>query len=908
MTRLRGRRTEWAALERLLEAGRAGRGGAVVFEGAPGIGKTALLERLREAATDFRILHAIGVEPERDLAFAALHRLTTPLLGAIGELPEPQRAALRAAFGLSDADAPDPTPVGLAALGLMTRAATARPVLCVVDDAQWLDQASAQAMALVADHARREPIVMVLAARDGGGRDGGRDGGRGGGGEELAALPRSRLDGLPDGDARALLLSRIHAPLDERVRDRIVAEARGNPLALLDVARSGGPADLAGGFAFGGSRIPAEIEERYREPLAALPARTRLLLLVAAADPTGDPELLERATTRLGTGPDDLSPARRAGLFEVGTRARFDHPLLRSVLYRAAPPPDRRAAHRVLAEVSPDAVRRAWHRGKATVGPDTDVADDLENSAGRARARGGAAAAAAFLELATALTPDPSRRADRALAAARAKRDAGAAEESLELLAVAAAGPADTLRDARVETLRARIAFETRRDDAAYARLLTAARLTAPLDVRLARETLLEAFAAAAFAGRFGPPHRLLEVAAAARALHPSDRLLNAHTTRVIDGYLPAVPLLRPAVRDGQAEQDTVHGIARTLLAGDAAMDLWDHEAGKALADRQVEAARSTGAVTALPMALNLQAVAHVHAGELPEAAARLAEASAVADAIGAPAIVHGELALAAWRGDEQGASALIGSALREGTARGEGRLVTLAEHARTVLLNGLGRYEAALEACRTAHDLDEPGFLPWVVPEFLEAATRAGRRDLAVPALTRFRERVHAVDTDWAVGTGLRARAMLTDDSSAEKLFVEAVERLTAAGLPGHLARARLAYGEWLRREGRRRDSRTELRSAFDALSAMGAEAFAARAARELRATGEQVQGRGAGETGRLTAQELNVARLVTAGATSREVGAQLFLSPRTIDAHLRSIYRKLGITSRRQLRELRL
>jgi hypothetical protein len=503
---------ERAALSQLTDAARAGRSGVLVLRGEPGAGKTALLEWAIESAAGLRVVRVAGVESEMELAFAALQQLYAPMLDKLAGLPDPQRAALGVAFGLTTGAAPDRFLVGLAALSLLSEAAEQQPLLCVIDDAQWLDQASAQALAFVARRLLAEPVALVFATREPG--------------EEYRGLPQLPVGGLQEGDARELLSSVIGGPLDERIRDRILAETRGNPLALLELPQGvpevpgvphvAGLPELAG--------LPGRIEDSFRGRLEVLPAATRWLMLVAAAEPAGDPALVWRAAERLGIGAEAVAPAADAGLLAIGERVVFRHPLVRSAVYRAASPAERRAAHQALAgatdpQADPD--RRAWHRAQATPGPDEDVAAELERSAGRAEARGGLAAAAAFLERAAALTLDPARRAERALGAAQATYQAGAFHETLGLLATAEAGPPDQLRRARADLLRGEIAFSSSRGSDAPPLLLKAARQFEPLDSRLARETYLDALAAATFAGRLSLGGGMREVAEAARMAPP---------------------------------------------------------------------------------------------------------------------------------------------------------------------------------------------------------------------------------------------------------------------------------------------------------------------------------------------------------------------------------------------------
>ncbi|MEV1175585.1 helix-turn-helix transcriptional regulator, partial [Nonomuraea sp. NPDC049784] len=818
-------------------------------------------------------------------------------------------------LGQRAGDPPDRFLVGLAALSLLAEAAEERPLLCLVDDAQWLDAASAQTLAFVARRLEAERVALVFAQRypspDASGA------------EVLAGLPELRLDGLGEADARALLAGAVHAPLDERIHDRIIAEARGNPLALLELSRSTEPApsaELAGGFGLPDALgVPRRIEESFRHRSGSLPDDTQLLLLVAAAEPVGDAALLWRAAEHLGIGAEAAMPAEAAGLLEIGARVRFSHPLVRSAVYRAASPWDRRRAHGALAEATDpqaDPDRRAWHRAQAVLGTDETVAADLERSAGRARSRGGLAAAAAFLERAVVLTPKPAERARRALAAAHAKHQAGAPHAASELLTVAAAGPLDALQHARVELLRAQIAFVLTRGSDVPGMLLDAAKTLAPLDAVLARETYLQALEAAIHAGPLGQGRGVLEVADVARGApvpstppRPLDLLLDGVVTRFTQGYEASVPTLRRALeafRDQSgAEDDGRRGL---WLACRVAFMLFDDEILYVLTSRHVRLARDAGALATLATALNFHATIMVNDGELSRAAELVAEESAITQSIGAPPLPHARLVLAAYRGRQGETSELYAAAVRDVTERGEGTVVTLGQAALAVLHIGLGNYEAALAAAAGPCDYDELAHSSGALPELIEAAVRVGEPVRAAAGLERLSSRARASGTPWALGLEARSRALMSSGPAAEELYREAIQRLGDCRRVPDLARAHLLYGEWLRREGRRKDAHEQLRTAHELLSGMGLEAFAARAARELRATGGQPRKRTAQPADALTAHELHIARLVATGATSKEAGAQLFLSPRTIDAHLRSIFRKLGITSRRQLRDLQL
>ena len=623
------------------------------------------------------VARVAGVESEMELAFAALQQLCAPMLGKLEGLPDPQRDALGVAFGLNIGAAPDRFLVGLAALSLLSEAAEQQPLLCVVDDAQWLDRASAQALAFVARRLLAEPVALVFAAREPG--------------EEFRGLPELLVGGLRDGDAQELLSSVIRGPLDERVRDRIIAETRGNPLALLELPQGVTPAELAGGFGLPGAPgLPGRIEDSFRRRLEVLPAATQRLMLVAAAEPAGEPALVWRAAERLGIGAGAVAPAADAGLLEIGERVTFRHPLVRSAVYRAASPAERRAAHQALADATDpqaDPDRRAWHRAQATLGPDEDVASELERSASRAEARGGLAAAAAFLERAAALTLDPARRAERALAAAQAKYHAGAFDATLGLLATAEAGPPDQLRRARADLLRGQIAFASGHASDAPPLLLKAARQLERLDPRLARETYLDALAAVTFAGRLALGGGMREVAEAARTAppppgpaRPPDLLLDGLALLICEGYPAGAPVLRRAVSAFRGTDVSAEEELRWLwLACHAAAMVWDHASWDVLSGRQVRLARDAGALFTLPMAFNTRSAAHLFAGEFTEAASMVAQAESVIEATGSSIAPYGPLGLAVFRGQETQAAQLTQAITDDASRRGEGRALSFA-------------------------------------------------------------------------------------------------------------------------------------------------------------------------------------------------------------------------------------
>jgi DNA-binding CsgD family transcriptional regulator len=913
---LRGRCGECGTLDRLIEAVRAGASQVLVVRGEPGVGKTALLDYLSGHAPGCRVVRAVGVQPEMELAFAGLHQLCAPMLDHLDRLPAPQRDALRTAFGISAGAAPNRFFTGLAVLGLLSEVAGERPLVCVVDDEQWLDRVSAQVLGFVARRLGAEPVGLVFGARDPG--------------EELAGLPEMTVPGLEEGDARALLDSVLTGPVDSRVRERIIAETNGNPLALLELPWGLTPEQLAGGFGLP-SEMPlaGRIEESFRRQLSALPAQTRRLLLLAAADPSGDPLLVWRAAAKLGIPDRAATRAVEAGLVEFGTRVWFRHSLARSAAYRSASLPDRQEAHGALAEatdaeVDPD--RRAWHRSQAAAGPDERVAAELERSAGRAQRRGGLAAAAAFLERAALLTPDPARRAQRMLAAAVAKYQAGALDAALELLVVAEAGPLDALSAAQVEHLRGQIAFDQQRGAIAPRILLGAARRLDPLSASLAREAHLEALMAAAWAGDLGSPDGVREVAEAALVAPPAadppraaDVMLDAIALRFTHGYAAAAPalgralelLLAPDSSPGEARRWLWLVGARSASAL-LAVELWDFDSWQAFAAGQVQAARDTGAFLRLQFALTYLAGAHLLAGELTAAAELLDEDRLIADATGNPPIAIAAMMLAAWRGRELEATEVIEATTKMATARGgAGILVDFADHASAVLYNGLGRHVAARDTARRAFERDQLGFGPFIAAELAEAASRTGDDALVGTVLEWLSERARVTPTEWALGIQARLRALLSEGQPAEQLYCESVDHLGRARVRAELARSHLLYGEWLRRQGRRVDAREQLRTAHCMLDQMGMEAFAERARRELAATGETVRKRAArAADGRadethdaLTAQEAQVARLAYDGLSNTEISTRLFISPRTVQYHLSKVFAKLDITSRSQL-----
>ncbi|TWF74575.1 AAA ATPase-like protein [Pseudonocardia hierapolitana] len=713
---LRGRRREREALDSLLRDVRAGHSRVLVLRGEAGAGKSALLDHLAEHVRTGRVTRAAGVEPESEIAYSALQHLCAPLLRHLDRLPGPQRDALATAFGLGSGDPPEALLVGLAVLGLFAEAASEQPLVCIVDDVQWVDRMSEVILTFVARRLDAESVALVCAARTPEGE------------HALGGLPELRVDGLPAAEARALLDSVLPGPVDDRVRDRIVAETRGNPLALLELPRGLSPEELA--FGFGPQRaapLVNRVEEGFQRRIAALPADTRMLLLTAAVEPVGDVPLLWRALERLGIGPDAAGPAQAAGLIEIAARVRLRHPLVRSACRRSAEAAELRKVHRALAEVTDpeqDPDRRAWHRAHAAVGPDEDVAGELERSADRALARGGRSAAASFLERAAELTLDPKTRAARALAAARARFAAGALTQVPELLAAAELGPLDPLQRAVVERLRAQVTFALDRGRAAGPPLRAAARRLEELDPAAAREAYLAAIGAAVHAGRLGDGD-LRRAADAARAMPAGEEVaglfLTGLTVWSLDGYAPAVPHLRRALEGLTSDED----LGLLWLAGPVAHEMWDHTTWYRLAEQALGYARATGARSLLPTALVFRASTLVLAGRFADASDLLHDAAVLGQATGLTVPPTAALVLAAHRGREQPATELIDATVRDAEARGEGRLVGVAGYATAVLSNGLGHYPAALAAARRTVAYDDLGVSGWALGELVEAATR---------------------------------------------------------------------------------------------------------------------------------------------------------------------------------------
>jgi DNA-binding CsgD family transcriptional regulator len=900
-SRLLGRATECSQIDALVAVVRSGESRVLVVRGDAGVGKSALLDHAIRTATASRVVQFQAVESEMELVFAGLHQLCAPLLDLLPELPGPQRDALESIFGLRTGPPPEPLLVSLALLSLLSEASRERPLLCIVDDAQWLDRASAQVLGFAGRRLQAESVLMILATREPR--------------AELQGFPQLELSGLDDTAARALLESVAPAPIDDRVVDRILAEAKGNPLALLELPRGLSTTAAAGGFGMlHATNVSEQVEAGFIKRIADLPEDARAYLLVAAAEPIGDPVMTWRAVEELGVSVGAAVRQQTQALLVVDERVTFRHPLVRSAVYRAASSESRRAVHRALAKVTDehlDPDRRAWHLASAADGPDEAVAVVLEGAADRARATGGLAAAAAFLQRALILTSDAARRTGRALAAAAASLQAGDLDAARRFTEVAEGNQLDALGSARTELLRGQIAFASGQAQVAIGILVSAARKLESLDVGLARETYLEAWGAAVFAGAPGGDTSLLAVSVAAARrpsaedAGPADILLDGLATLMTSGRIAAAPMLRQAIAaftspDTSAEDSLRWG----WMMGNPPSLLWDEEAWHAISVRQLEMMRSDGALSRVPLAASSLAVVVALRGEFAAAVTAIAEVDAVVEATGTRIAPFGAILVAALRGRETEATALLDSAAGRTAAVGQGFQLQFFSWASAILLNGLGRYEEAFVAAQQASAEAPELFLSaWALPELIEASVRSQNSAVAKAALDRLAEAATAGDTDWVWGVETRSRALLSEGDAAERCYQEAVQRLQRTKLRPELARAHLLYGEWLRREGRRVDAREQLRTAYESFATLGMEAFAERARRELVATGEKARRRTTEAHVDLTSQERQIASLASEGLSNQEIGTRLFLSSRTVEWHLRKVFSKLGISSRRTL-----
>ncbi len=898
---------ETGALEGVLAAVRDGLSGVLVLRGEAGVGKTALLDWAAGQAGDMRVARVAGAEAEMDMGFAGLHQLLVPFLGGLEGLPAPQRQALGSAFGLVPGPPPDRFLVGMAALTVLTDAAATRPVLCLIDDAQWLNRVSIEVLGFVARRLHADRVGMLFATRIR--RE-----------EERAAvltgLPELTVGGLSEEAAQELLATSAGAQVDRQVSGRIAADTAGNPLALVELAAELTAAELSGveplnwPLRFGG-----RLEELYRSQVRALPGGTQTLLLLAAADPTGEPALIWNAARNLGIDPEAGEAAGVERLMSWEPRVRFRHPLIRSAAYYAALAAARRGAHQALAavtdpEVDPD--RRAWHLAEAAAGPDEQVAAELERLADRARGRGGWASGAAFLERAAALSPDGEHGATRMLAAAEDRLVAGEASAAQALLSLAAPRLTDALARARARRLEGKSLYAAGQMPEATSVLLDAARMLQPSEPRLARDTLLDAFVAAQSSGQpgAGMAEFLREVRSVPKVADPqatvADLLLDGFAAVGERRYEAGAALLRRAIAPLAAGQPIPDDALPHLMAvAQAAGMLYDDLARYQMGKRWVAELRDRGAIAALLPALGTQLSVQVQEGRFADAEATLAEGRALSEATGYRAILgpyaFQELRVLARRGQEADARSLAVRLLREFAGRDKYEVLRV-QGALAVLELGLGNYAAALRhALEALPRQNVLGFVQFA--DVVEAGTRCGERETATVALEDFTPWALASGTDLALGLLARSRALLADDGHAEAEYRLAINHLQRCRLVPELARAHQVYGEWLRRQRRRRDARDQLRCAFERFDEMGMTAFAGRARAELRATGERARPRILGAPEVLTPQEAQVARLAAERLSNREIASQLFISDRTVEYHLHKVFRKLSVTSRAQL-----
>lgn len=891
-------------MDQLLQEASTGRAVALRVLGDRGIGKSSMLDYLARRADGYRVLRTRGVEDERELPYAGLHRLCAPVVDELQQLEPAQRSALSTAIGLSGGEPADRLLVSVAAFNLLSAVAGRDPVCCLVDDAHWLDTASLLTLAFVVRRAERSRLLFVFGER---GKQGV---------PELDGVAEMRLEGLRWGDARSVLLAGAPAKIDAAVTDRVLLEARGNPRSLLQAVEGMTAAEFAGGYAI--PAPPPDSRDQDHDCVrraGRLPAEARQLLLTIAADPTGDPALASRAADRLGLDTQATEVLEAENLLTFGRRVVFGCATLRATVYAGATPSEVRLAHRALAEATTsetDADRRAWHLALSTSGLDDRIAGDLEQNAARAEERGGIAARAAFLERSALLTADSIARARRALAATGAKHAAGSLDAAQQLLTIAESGPPDPVREAHIGLQRARIEFAVRRDDATPQLLLDAARRLRVHSPALARHAYLEALVAAMLSCRIPAAPHLRDVAQAARdtttagSTGPIDLLLDALVAKVLDGPGAATAALDQALTAFGG--DALDSVARgwTWLAGWAAADRWNEDAWAALSaqNRPPRGLGDGAGQEGSPFGHRLTEIAllDLFRGRFQVAQDTIARGNTRALSAGPPLPTPAALVLAAWQGRQDILPGLP-TARRRARQRGDALTLTATQLAEAVLHNGSGDYEQALAAAYEAEEADQLALSGWARAELIEAGTRCGRRDVATAALARLDADTRTAATPWALGVRAAARALLADATAAERLYQEAIDRLSGTGIRVQLARTQLLYGEWLRRQNRRVDARLPLRAAQQTFATIGADGFAARADAELLATGERVRRRSV-ETGReLTTQESRIGYLARDGLSNSEIGARLFLSPRTVEYHLHKIFAKLAITSRTEL-----
>jgi DNA-binding CsgD family transcriptional regulator len=909
VTGLLGRDEERGRIGRILDDARRGLSGVLVLRGEPGVGKTALLDDAQAAAPDLQVIRIDCVETEMKLSFGALHQFIRPCLDGLDAIPSPQRTALRLVLGMAEGRAPDPFLVGLASLGLLAQRASRRPLLCLVDDAHCLDRESADALAFVARRLYADSIAIIFAIREPTPTF-----------SVLDGLPELRLAGLTKADADELLALITGPAVPRLTAGRIVAETGGNPLALIEIGQQ-----LAAGTLAGDSPLPEpiplgrQLEQRYLQEVKALPAQTRSLLLAAAADPAGDPNLLWQVGIDLGFTVEASAAAEARQLITIRDTVRFRHPLIRSAVYYGASFAQRQRVHARLAQATSlaDPDQRAWHLAQSATGPDESVAEELERAAERASRRGGWTAAAALFHRSATLSAHRATRARRMLSAAEASCSAGTPRQAQAELDDAASYRDDQRHAGLAGRVQGHIHHAQRQPAKATAALLAAAARLGPVDIRLARDVLVEAVVEAQINGRLAPEGTSrTDVARLARTLPlppgltptAGDLLLDADTGLQLHGLEAATPLLRRAIDAVRRQAGDPPEMFQWLAAACAAATiLADEPLLHELSHRMETSARQQGAIFPLALALSHAGVAGLFAGDLAQAQRCFTERITQAEALGQHWSI-GSLLLSAWRGQDQQTYALLDTVADEASRQGQGYQLVFADYARCVLELGHCGYEAAYAGFTSC--IDDTSQVKFALPDLIEAAQRSGHREDArhlVPALARLAD---ASPGPVTLGFLARARALIAaDDQGAEGHYQEAISQHGRARGPAHLARSHLVYGEWLRRVKRPREARTSLKAAHQIFAEIGAQGFAERARLELSAAGGTVPiqaARGPGHD--LTPQEAQVTRLAAGGATNAEIAAQLYLSPNTVDYHLRKVFRKLGITSRRQLADSRL
>ncbi|HEX8004954.1 MAG TPA: AAA family ATPase [Trebonia sp.] len=895
--RLLGRERECAVIDAMLAGAREGAGGALVVRGEPGIGKSALLGYAMQGAAPMMVLSSGGVQDESDLAFAGLHELLRPVFSYLGELPGTQSQALAGALGLAPSAHADRLLISAAVLGLLAAAAEDHSVLCVVDDAHWVDRPSAEALVFTARRLRAERLAILFGAREGEVSQ-----------FEAAGLAELTLLGLDQESAAGVLAAQAQDAAPS-VRERLLSEAGGNPLALVELAGGLSEEQLHGLVPLPEAMpLTPRLEGVFRQRIGQLPRTTQTALLIAAVDNTGDLAAVLRAMAGLQLPAEALDPAESAGLIgTAGATVTFRHPLVRSALSQAATLSQRQRVHTALADAltgEENTDRRVWHQAMATLTGDEEVAAALEASARRAQLRAGHASAATAFLRAAELSTDDTRRVRRITAAAQAAWDAGQPDRARA--AIARALPSAD-RETRGQLLHLSGVIEARtgsRQDACT-RLLEAVELTSDPSLRL--EIMSEASQATVFSGDLVTAIGLGDRAADVPARTARDRLMVVQIrsfAKVLAGeHEQAQSLLADALDQAEALDEP-----RALLwASKAASTVWGLGCGLPYASRAVEAARRQGLLSLLPVALEQLALELISTSSFDRAYAAAEEGYRLSVDIGHGGGWHlANMALveALW-GRETEARRHAEEALALGQRTAATLLSGITEHALGFIELTLGRPESAADRMLALTDTSRPEFNPVValpaLPDAVEAATRAGRQEEASQRLEMLRGWVAAAPTKARLALVARCEALL-GERDPDEAFGDAI-RYASAVSPADRARTELLYGEWLRRQRRRTDARVHLRAALEAFRQLGALPWEQRAEAELRATGETVRKRNVSEAEQLTPQELQIAGLVTEGLTNKEIAAQLYLSPRTIDYHLRKVFTKLGIGSRADL-----